>query len=179
MRHFPPISSRSSSRIRPGRLALLALTFIVAGGLSVLPAANAQPHQAQPHQAQAQIQAQAEAVAPADAQAVRSVISDQVAAFRRDDWRAAFAHASPSIQSRFGTPETFRSMVLGGYRAVAEPSVFEFRESVMLNGNPAQVAYVIGPDGFAYEAVYFMERQADGTWRISGVSLNRLAGVSS
>lgn len=70
-------------------------------------------------------------------------------------------------------------MVLGGYRAVAEPSVFEFRESIMLNGNPAQAAYVIGPDGLAYRAVYFMERQADGTWRISGVSLNRLAGISS
>ena len=34
-------------------------------------------------------------------------------------------------------------------------------------------AFVIGPDGLAYLAYYTMERQADGTWRISGCYLVR------
>lgn len=105
------------------------------------------------------------------AAAFQSVIGAQVEAFRRDDWEAAFSYAAPSIQKIFGTVSGFRSMVLSGYRAVAQPSVFEFQDAAVLGGRPAQVAYVVGPNGKAYRAVYFMQQQPDGSWKISGVTL--------
>jgi hypothetical protein len=45
-------------------------------------------------------------------------VLDQLAAFRRDDWTAAYGYASAAIQSRFGLEE-FRQMVTGGYGPIA------------------------------------------------------------
>ena len=37
---------------------------------------------------------------------------------------------------------------------------------------------MVGPDGLSYLAYYTMERQADGTWRISGCFLVRVEDES-
>ncbi len=103
--------------------------------------------------------------------AFRAVISAQVDAFRRDDWAAAFGFASPGVRAQFGTVERFRSMVLGGYEAVARPRVFEYEAATVVDGRPAQPVFVVGPDGIARRALYFMERQPDGSWRIAGCVL--------
>jgi len=113
------------------------------------------------------------------AAAFQAVISSQVEAFRADDWARAFSYAAPSIQAQFGNPEIFRTMVMRGYRAVAQPSLFEYEEARVVDGRPAQIVYVIGPDGVAQRAVYFMQQQDDGTWRISGVVLLPIEGKST
>lgn len=110
-----------------------------------------------------------------EAVAFRDVISAQVDAFRADAWDRAFSYASPGIRTMFGDSERFRSMVLGGYEVVARPRVFEFEEATTVNGRPAQPVFVIGPDGVARRALYFMEQQPDGSWKIDGVVLETLA----
>lgn len=110
-----------------------------------------------------------------DAAAFRGVISQQMEAFRADAWDRAFSFASPSIRSIFGDSERFRSMVMNGYEAVARPRVFEFEEPTTVNGRPTQPVFVIGPDEIARRALYFMERQPDGTWKIDGVVLEALS----
>jgi hypothetical protein len=45
---------------------------------------------------------------------IQAVIADQLRAFEAKDLDAAFAHASPGIQSRFSTPEKFGNMVAAG-----------------------------------------------------------------
>lgn len=102
---------------------------------------------------------------------IRRVIESQLAAFRRDDAREAFSYASPGIQRRFGNPENFMTMVKTGYRSVYRPLEVQFREIRMLDGGPAQVIDFVGPDGQAVTAIYLMERQPDGSWRIDGVYL--------
>ena len=146
-------------------------------GLCLLAALVAQPVAAQT-EPPAQTRGST-AVDQAMASTFKSVIGAQVEAFRRDDWEAAFSYAAPSIQKIFGDPSNFRSMVLSGYRAVAHPSVFEFQDAAILNGRPAQVVYVVGPDGRAYRAVYFMQQQPDGSWKISGVTLLPLEGTTT
>ncbi len=108
-----------------------------------------------------------------DHQAIRAVIADQLAAFRRDDGPAAFAHATAKIRARFQTPETFMRMVRGGYQPVYRPRYVEFRDIIELNGMPTQRVYLIGPDGVPVIALYPMERQADGAWKIDGCYLRR------
>jgi hypothetical protein len=110
---------------------------------------------------------------PADAAAIRSVISDQLGAFLRDDQTAAFADASPTIQQIFHDPETFMQMVRTAYQPVYRSSSVEFRELGMVEGRLVQRVYMVGPDGIAVLADYEMQRQPDGTWRINGCSIER------
>ena len=109
-----------------------------------------------------------------DAAAFRGVISAQVKAFRADAWEDAFSFASPKIRRMFGTAESFRSLVMGGYEAVARPEVFEFEDATVIDGKPTQPVFVVGPDGVAKRALYFMEKQPDGSWKIDGVVLETL-----
>jgi hypothetical protein len=96
-----------------------------------------------------------------------------MAAFKIDDWAAAFAYATPSIQTKFQNPQVFSQMVTQAYQPVYRPRGVEFRELKPSEFGPTQEVYVIGPDGFSYLAYYTMEKQPDGTWRINGCYLMR------
>lgn len=106
-----------------------------------------------------------------DGPAFRAVIGAQIEAFQRDAWAEAFGYASPTIQRMFGTPDRFRSMVMNGYEAVARPRIFEFETPTVVDGRPAQPVFVVGPDGVARRALYFMQQQSDGRWLIDGCVL--------
>ncbi len=114
-----------------------------------------------------------DSVAPADAAAIRQVIQGQMNAFKIDDWSAAFAYASPSIQTKFESPQVFSQMVTQAYQPVYRPRGVEFREVKASEFGPTQEVFVVGPDGLSYLAYYTMEKQADGTWRINGCYLVR------
>jgi hypothetical protein len=107
----------------------------------------------------------------ADGMAIRQVIESQLEAFQRDDGASAFSYAAPSIQSKFGDPATFMGMVRSGYAAVYRPREVEFRELRASGGTIQQEVLFVGPDGKAVIALYDMERQPDGSWRIKGVTL--------
>lgn len=127
-------------------------TFLLAG-LLLSPAARAQP------------------ATGADEAAIRGVISRQLDAFGRDDGPAAFAFASPGIQSQFGTPERFLDMVRRAYPPVHRPRTVEFSELLQSDGRIVQQVELTGPDGAAHLALYEMERDGAGGWRIAGCSL--------
>lgn len=113
----------------------------------------------------------AAAVAPADRAAIEAVIADQIAAFGRDDAAAAYAHAAPNIHALFPTPEIFMRMVRSGYAPVYRPQAVRFAEAVVEGGAVVQRVLLRGPDGRAHLALYTMERQADGAWKIAAVVL--------
>ena len=115
--------------------------------------------------------AQQPAISAGDRAAIRDAIQGQVEAFQRDDGDAAFGFASPSIQGMFGRSDVFMDMVRQGYRPVYRPQVFDFREIVELQGQPAQKVHVVGPDGRPVTAIYPMTQLPDGSWRIDGCYL--------
>ncbi len=117
--------------------------------------------------------AAADALDAGDRQAIRSIIQSQLDAFQRDDGHEAFSYASPGIRQMFQTAEIFMTMVRGGYAAVYRPRAVEFLETLVKDGRTVQMMRFIGPDGVAVIAMYTMERQPDGTWRIDGVVLLR------
>ena len=104
-------------------------------------------------------------------QAIRQVIERQLQAFRADDGEAAFAQASPMIRGQFGTAENFMRMVRTGYPPVYRARRAEFRELALLANRIVQPAALFGADGKAVMALYLMEAQPDGSWRIDGCSL--------
>lgn len=113
----------------------------------------------------------AAAVSPADRAAIEAVISAQIEAFRRDDGPAAYAFAAPNVQALFPTVEIFMRMVERGYAPVYRPQAVRFAETVIEGGEVVQRVLLRGPDGRAHLALYTMERQADGAWKIAAVVL--------
>ena len=108
------------------------------------------------------------ALSDADGAAIRGVIGRQIDAFKRDDAAAAFAIASAKIQEIFRTPERFLAMARAGYQPVYRPQHIKFRDPVVIAGRLIQPVLVIGPDGVPATALYIMERDPAGAWRIGG-----------
>jgi hypothetical protein len=105
------------------------------------------------------------------AAAVRAVIERQLDAFRRDDAAEAFSYATPGIRDMFGSPDNFLLMVRAQYQAVYRPRSVEFRDFYVMHGEARQVVALVGPDGQPVHAVYHVQRQPDGAWRINGCVL--------
>lgn len=106
-----------------------------------------------------------------DREAIHGVIQHQLNAFRADDAGTAFGDASPGIQGLFGDAANFMAMVRSGYAPVYRPRSATFGSLVEIDGRTVQKVHLIGPDGKPALALYYMEREADGTWKIDGCQL--------
>jgi ketosteroid isomerase-like protein len=120
--------------------------------------------------------AQEQELTAADHTAIRTVIERQLEAFRQDDADAAFAFASPMIQAKFGTPEVFLNMVKTSYQPVYRPQYVAFRDLHVVQGVPTQPVFLIGADGVPVTAIYIMQKQPDGVWKIDGCYLKASKG---
>ena len=120
--------------------------------------------------------AQAQELSKDDALAIRTVVTEQLDAFRRDDGERAFSLATAGIQAKFGSPEVFMEMVRTGYPVVYRPGSVHFAEPEILEGIVVQPVRMTDDEGRAWIAVYPMQRQPDGGWRIDGCELARLQG---
>ena len=108
---------------------------------------------------------------------VRQVIEAQLDAFAADDGIAAFSFASPGIRRQFGSPEHFLAMVRQAYPAVYRPASVSFLAPREAAGAIYQPVRLIDGDSRPWVALYRMQRQADGTWRIDGCELIAQAGT--
>jgi hypothetical protein len=108
-----------------------------------------------------------------DIAAAQSVIQSQEEAFGRDDAAAAYDFAAPSIKSWFRTPDVFMSMVRNGYAPVYRHRSFEFGAATILDSKIKQQVHIIDADGVAWEALYTLEPQSDGTLKISSCILSK------
>jgi uncharacterized protein DUF4864 len=122
----------------------------------------------------------ADSISATDKAEFQRIITAQITAFRADDGPAAYDFAAPVVRNIFPTPEIFMAMVKQGYPQVYRPQSFNFTEALIdPMGRPAQKMTVVGPDGKSYTALYSMEKQADGTWRISGCTLLEIPGLDA
>lgn len=121
--------------------------------------------------------AQAGEISRADQSAFQQIINDQIAAFNADDGLRAYSHAAPVIRQLFPTPDIFMSMVRQGYQPVYRQRSFSFGDVFDDMGRPAQEVTIVDLDGRTWTAIYSFERQANGTWKISGCRLVRIPGA--
>lgn len=106
-----------------------------------------------------------------DQEAIRSVIEQQLQAFQQDNASAAFSFASPGIRAKFGTPQDFLRMVQVTYPSVYRPRSVMFERLGLVNGLLAQELLLLDPAGKLVRALYVMEKQPDGSWKIGGCYL--------
>jgi hypothetical protein len=106
-----------------------------------------------------------------DVAAAQSVIRAQEQAFGRGDAAAAYSHAAPAIQQIFPQADIFLQMVQQTYPPVYRHKSFEFGEARAAGGQIAQRVHIVDDDGQAWEALYTLEQQPDGSLKITGCSL--------
>ena len=106
-----------------------------------------------------------------DVGTAQDIIRAQEQAFGRDDARAAYSYAAPAIREIFPAPDIFMSMVQNGYPPVYRHKSFEFGDSKSEGSRIAQHVHIIDANGEAWEALYTLEQQADGSYKITGCSL--------
>jgi Domain of unknown function (DUF4864) len=115
--------------------------------------------------------AQAAPVSKGDTKKIRSVIQAQLDAFARDDAQRAFSYAAPGIRKMFGTPERFLAMVREGYPVVYRPASVGFLAPEANGATVIQAVEMADGEGTLWVAVYQLERQRGGAWRITGCEL--------
>ena len=106
-----------------------------------------------------------------DVSTAQGVIRAQEQAFGHDDAAAAYSYAAPAVKQIFPAPDIFMSMVQNAYAPVYRHKSFEFGESKTEGSSIAQRVHIIDANGEAWEALYTLEQQADGSYKITGCSL--------
>ena len=106
-----------------------------------------------------------------DVDAAQNVIRAQEQALGRNDAAAAYSHAAPSIQQIFPQADIFLQMVQQAYPPIYRHKSFEFGQARAAGGQIAQRVHIVDDNGEAWEALYTLEQQPDGSLKITGCSL--------
>lgn len=106
-----------------------------------------------------------------DIAAAQDVIRAQERAFGRDDANAAYSYAAPAIRQIFPEADIFMFMVQHSYPPVYRHRSFEFGEGRAAGDEIAQRVHIVDENGEAWEALYTLEREADGSFKITGCTL--------
>lgn len=114
-----------------------------------------------------------EPVPAAERTAIHGTIQRQLDALARDDGATAFSFAAPAIQRMFGTPENFLHMVHAAYAGLVRPRSVRFVATELVGGEVTQKVLVVTSDGQPIVALFLMDRQPDGQWKILGCVLGR------
>jgi len=108
----------------------------------------------------------------ADRAAIQNVIAGQLRAFLDDDGPRAYGFAAPGIQLIFPNHAVFMAMVRQGYAPIYRSVETEFRDiTALAQGRWLQQVLIVGANGEVVLALYTMERQPDGTWKIAGCTI--------
>ena len=108
-----------------------------------------------------------------DIASAQSIIAAQEQAFARDDAATAYGFAAPAIQSFYRSPEGFMYMVRNGYAPVYRHRSFAFGEVRIVDGKIQQDVQIVDADGVAWDALYTLETQSDGSLKISACILKK------
>jgi hypothetical protein len=103
-----------------------------------------------------------------DWEQIRAVVGAQRDAFAAGDGERAFGYASPALRRRYRTAEAFMRMASEGYRPLFAARYVEFLEGAIVEGATIQPLRLVMPDGTVLVALYEMQQQRDGSWRIEG-----------
>ena len=103
--------------------------------------------------------------------AIRAVISAQLAALRSGDAPRAFAFATAGIRAQFTDAPTFLRMVQTRYAALIAARHTQFLEGAVIDGRMIQPLRLVLGDDTVLVALYEMQRDERGAWRIAACVL--------
>jgi hypothetical protein len=103
-----------------------------------------------------------------DWKSIKQVITAQRAALIAGAGEKAFGYATPAIRAQFGDADIFMAMVQLEYSALLTARYTEFLEGAVIDGLIIQPLRLVDADNSVRVALYTMEKQKNGAWRISG-----------
>lgn len=136
-------------------MSLLSLRFLVAAAIGITASLAAARLGAEP-------------VPESDAQKVRAVIETQLQAFADDDAERAFEANTPGVRDAFGSAGHFLALVRGGYPMILHPASISFMRPELRGNAVIQLAEIVDAQGKSWLALFSVEQQPDGSWRIAG-----------
>lgn len=113
-----------------------------------------------------------------DTQAIQAAVQSQLDAFAEDDAVGAFALVTPATRIQFGNPDNFLHMVKTQYSPVYRHRLALFSGPEVIDGTTIQVVRLADRDGYVWLAVYRMQQETDGNWKIDGCQLLETTSVS-
>jgi DNA-binding transcriptional LysR family regulator len=108
------------------------------------------------------------ALQPSEWTAIKETIGGQLQALKAGDGAKAMSFSVPGIRQQFRSPERFMRMVRAGYGALLTARDSTFLEGAVVDGITLQPLQLVLPDNSVVVALYRMEKQKDGAWRIAG-----------
>ena len=108
--------------------------------------------------------------------AVQSVIAQQLDAFLAEDGAAAYSFAAPGIKQMFPTQDIFMELVRRGYQPVYRSRSHAFGELKETAAGLEQIVDIVDAAGEFWTARYTLEKQPDGSWKITSCMLLKKPG---
>jgi hypothetical protein len=112
-----------------------------------------------------------------DLETAQFIIRAQEQAIIKDDSATAYSFAGPPITSMYRSAAIFMYMVQEGYAPIYRHKSFELGEAKPLDDKISQEVHIVDADGIAWEALYVLEKQTDGSWKIVSCVLSKAVGV--
>jgi hypothetical protein len=122
--------------------------------------------------------AMAAALRSDDARAIQIVVQSQLNALAEDDAPRAFALATSAIRSRIGNADDFLQMIKHDYDPVYRHQRAIFSAPEIIDGNIIELVRLTDRDNRVWVAIYKMEQDNDGSWKIDGCQLLETTSIS-
>lgn len=106
-----------------------------------------------------------------DSTAIQKIVRQQIDALANDDALSAFALASTDTRTRIGTPDDFLQLIKKEYDPVYRHRLALFSPPQMVNGKTYQLVRLTDLDSHVWIAVYLLDRDEVGDWKIEGCQL--------
>lgn len=119
-----------------------------------------------------------EDISAADAIAIHTVVQTQFDAFAQDDAVGAFELASLDTRTKVGSPDKFLHLVKKHYNPLYRHEMAVFSPPEVIEGETIQVVRVTTRDSHVWLAVYRMQREQDGSWKIDSCHLLETTSIS-
>ncbi len=119
-----------------------------------------------------------EEISTADAIAIHVVVQTQLNAFAEDDAVGAFELATTDAQVKVGSPDKFLHLVKQHYNPIYRHRTAMFSLPEVIEGETIQIVRVTDRDSHVWVAVYHMQRDQDGSWKIDGCELLETTSIS-
>ena len=106
----------------------------------------------------------------------QQVIENQIRAFHQRDHEEAFGYAAPALRIVFRDVENFIKMVKRGYNPIYAAQNWAFGRSRTEGTKIHHEVLISVPKGGEWVALYSLQKQQNGMWKIVGVQLLKSTG---
>ena len=113
-----------------------------------------------------------------DETAITEVVQSQLKAVAGNDADAVFALATADTRSRMGDSYKFLQLIKQQYAPIYRHQRAIFSAPEVIDGETVQIVRLTDSDNSVWLALYQMQQEADGNWKIAGCTLVETRTVS-